>query len=169
MSPADARLSPAEGRPAGGRLGFLVLGLLLAALGAAWTARTLTLLDRAVPASGSVAYTTRYTIGVRFETADGAHGLVSVPRPGLAWPGAFRPGTRVGILVDPTVGEEPVLPIRGVFHPLHARLDSAFRLWMPSVLGLGFGMLCLTLYVLSVRSPGRLSTSFRLEWGGRGR
>ena len=138
--------------------GTLVLGVALLIFGVVKAQRTLSFIDRSIPATATVQYTTKSTLGVTYETADGRKGPASVSRSWFELPGAYRAGDRLAILYDPTV--QP-----GLLPSTNARIDSWSQLWMSSLLAIALGLVFTALYCLSRLFPHRFHTETGFELG----
>jgi hypothetical protein len=128
--------------------GLLGLGLLLLAAGALLFAARARFVERSDVVEGTVAYTTRYTLGVQ---PDGEGPTVSVRRPFLH---LYGRGQRVRIRLDRDAALPGRLGVAG-------RIDSFAGLWLlPSLLA-AFGLLLTAGSIASARGRGlRLALSF---------
>ncbi len=147
--------------------GVLVLGLLVLAAGAVMALRTHTFIAGALQADGTVAYTTRRSLGVWVESPPGQQRLVSVPKPWYSLPGRYRNGVPVRILYDPDYYDVQLFDLSPLFAAPRARLASSFHIWFSTAVAIVLGGVCVLLYAVSARSRGRCRTEVRIRTTGR--
>jgi hypothetical protein len=144
-----------------GKTGFLLIGLCLLAYVAYDGYATYRIINRAVVRTGVVSWGgggRSGTVWVALKTDQGRiERILPVRRSRLTLPGWYKPGDRVTILYDPLADYD------APFFPARARIASWFQLWGSTLLIGVLGLLCISVYMLALRWPGRVNVRLRFR------